>query len=69
MKEKQKLDRRDTYTSGNASHGKSIIIKGGEKKMDISIKKVKLVKYGKGLRFTTQFVSTLPQGVFLEGVK
>ena len=45
-KERQKLDWRDTYTSGNASHGKSIIIKGGEKKMNISIKKVKLVKYG-----------------------
>jgi hypothetical protein len=69
MKEKQKLDRRDTYMPADASHGKSIVIKGEEKKMDISIKKVKLVKYGKGLSFTTQFVSTLPQGVFLEGVK
>ncbi len=69
MKEKQKLDKRDTYTSADASHRKSIIIKGVGKKMDISIKKVNLVKYGEGLMFTTQFFSTLPQGVFLEGVR
>ena len=69
MKEKQKLDRRDTYTPADAPHGKSIIVKGVEKKLDIYTRKFKLVKYGKGLRFTSQFVSTLPQGVFLEGVK
>ena len=68
-KERQKLDWRDTYTSGNASHGKSIIIKGGEKKMDISIKKVKLVKYGEGLMSTTQFLATLPHGISQEGVR
>ena len=54
MKERQKLDRGNTYT-----HRKSIIIKGGKMKMDISIKKVKLVKYGKGLEFTTQFLTYL----------
>ena len=37
--------------------------------MDISIKKVKLVKYGKGLRFTTQFLPTLPHGVSLGAVR
>ena len=58
MKERQKLYRRDAYTSG-----KSIIIKGGEMKMDINIKKVKLTKYGKGLRFTRQFFSTLLHGI------
>ena len=35
---------------GVHNYGKSIVIKGGEKKMDINTKKVKLVKYGKGLR-------------------
>ena len=43
MKERQNLDRRDTYASG-----KSILIKGGEKKMEISTKKVKIVGYAKG---------------------
>ena len=69
MKERQKLDWRNTCTFRNAPYGKSTIIKGGEENMDISMKKVKLVKYGEGLMFTTQFFSTLPQGVFLEGVR
>ena len=69
MKEKQKLDRGDTYTQRDALYGKSILINGGEKKMDISRKKVKLVKFGKGLIFTTQFLPTLSQGVSLEGVR
>ncbi|EQB73902.1 MAG: hypothetical protein AMDU4_FER2C00038G0016 [Ferroplasma sp. Type II] len=69
MKERQKLNQRDTYTSADALHRKSIVIKGEEKKMIISIKKVKLVKFGKGLRFTTQFFSTLMQRVFLEDVR
>ena len=64
MKERQKLGQRNTYTPG-----KSIVIKGGEKKMDISTKKVKIVKYGKGLRFTTQSLLTLPHGVSLEGLR
>ena len=37
--------------------------------MDVSTKKVKLVKYGEGLRFTIQFLPTLSQGVSLEGVR
>ena len=37
--------------------------------MDISIKKVKLVKYGEGLMSTTQFLATLPHGVSEEGVR
>ena len=50
MKERQNLDRRDTYASG-----KSILIKGDETKMDISTKNVKIVGYGRELRFTRQF--------------
>ncbi len=34
--------------------------------MDISIKKVKLVKYGKGLRFNSQFLPPFSKGVSLE---
>ena len=44
---------------GVHNYGKSIVIKGREKKMDINTKKVKLVKYGKGLRFTAQFLPPL----------
>ena len=64
MKERHKLDRRNTYTPG-----KSIVRKGGETKMDISTKNAKIVKYGKGLRFTTQSLLTLPHGVSLEGLR
>ena len=64
MKERQKLGQRNTYTPG-----KSIVIKGGEKNMDISANKVKLVSYGKGLRFTPQFLSTLTHGVSFGGVR
>ena len=64
-KERQKLERRDTYTPADVSHGKSIIAEGGETKMNINIKKVKLVKYGKGLRFTTQFIPAFSHGVSL----
>ncbi|EQB73944.1 MAG: hypothetical protein AMDU4_FER2C00036G0008 [Ferroplasma sp. Type II] len=46
MKEKQKLDRRDTYTPADALYGKSIVVKGVEKKLDIYTRKFKLVKYG-----------------------
>lgn len=62
MKKKQNLDRRDTYTPG-----KSILIKGGEKKMNISTKKVKIVRYARELGFTTQFFSTLLHVVSPEG--
>ena len=68
-KERQKLERRDTYTPADVSHGKSIIAEGGEKKMNINTKKVKLVKYGEGLRFTIQFLSTFPYRISLEGVR
>ena len=64
MKKKQNLDRRDTYTPG-----KSILIKGGEKKMEISTKKVKIVGYGRELMFIRQFLPTLLRKVFLEGLK
>ena len=50
-------------------NGKSIVIKGGEKKMDINTKKVKLVKYGKGLRFTAQFLPPLKKVGILGGVR
>jgi hypothetical protein len=69
MSEKQKLYRRNTYTPADAPHGNSIIIKGVEKKLDISIKKVKIIKHGKGLRFSAQFLPTLSHGVFLGGVR
>ena len=54
---------------GVHSYGKSMIIKGGEKKMDINTKKVKLVKYGKGLRFTAQFLPPLKKVGILGGVR
>ncbi|MHB1708019.1 MAG: RNA-guided endonuclease IscB [Thermoplasmataceae archaeon] len=40
---------------GIHSYGKSIILKGEKGKMDISTKKVKLVKYGKGMQVASQF--------------
>ena len=48
---------------------KSIIEKGEEKKLDINTKKVKLVKYGKGLRFTAQFLPPLKKVGILGGVR
>ena len=39
--------------------GKSVIIKKGEKKMDVNVKKVQLRKYGKGLNFNLQFLPPL----------
>ncbi|MHB1741771.1 MAG: RNA-guided endonuclease IscB [Thermoplasmataceae archaeon] len=52
---------------GVHNYGKSIVIKGGEKKMDINTKKVKLVKHGKGLRFTAQFLPPLKKVGILGG--
>ena len=52
---------------GVHSYGNYVVIRNGEKKMDVNIKKVKLVKYGKGLRFTTQFLHKLLHVVSLEG--
>ena len=54
---------------GMHNYGKSIVIKGGGKKMDINTKKVKLARYGKGLRFSAQFLPTLPHGVSLGEVR
>ena len=53
----------------HAQHRKSIVIKGEEKKMDINTKKVKIVRYCKGLRFATQFLPTFSHRVSLEGVR
>ncbi len=46
---------------------KSTIEKGEEKKLDINTKKVKLVKYGKGLRFTAQFLPPMKKVGILGG--
>ncbi|MHB1811657.1 MAG: RNA-guided endonuclease IscB [Thermoplasmataceae archaeon] len=54
---------------GVHNYGKSIVIKGREKKMDINTKKVKLVKYGKGLKFTAQFLPPLKKVGILGGVR
>ena len=51
------------------NYGKPIVIKGGKKNMDISANKVKLVSYGKGLRFTAQFSLTLTHGISFGGVR
>ena len=45
--------------------GKLIIKKEG-KKMDVSVKKVKLRRYGKGLKFNIQFLPPLKRWVSLE---
>ncbi len=52
---------------GVHSYGKSIVINGGEKKMDISTKKVRFVKYGKGMQFTSQFLPRLKNVGILGG--
>ena len=54
---------------GMHNYGQSIVIKRGGKKMAINTKKVKLVKYGKGLQFAPQFLPTLSDGVSLGGVR
>ncbi len=54
---------------GVHSYGNYVIIRNGEKKMNISTKKVKLARYGKGLRFSTQFLPTLPHGGSLGAVR
>ncbi|MHB8361067.1 MAG: RNA-guided endonuclease IscB [Thermoplasmataceae archaeon] len=61
---------KDKYSVvGIHNYGKSVVIKGGEKKMDISTNKVRLVKYGKGLHFPAQFLPTLMDGVSLGGAR
>ena len=54
---------------GMHSYGKQVIIKKGKKKMDVSMKKVRLVRYGKGLQFQSQFPPTLSDGVSLGGIR
>ena len=46
-------------------HGKSIIIKGVEKNMNISIKKLKMIIYSKGLKSNAQFLPTFSYEVSL----
>ena len=47
--------------------GQPIVIKGGEKKMDVNIKKVNLVRYGKGIQFVPQFLPPLKKVGILGG--
>ncbi len=49
--------------------GKSVIIKKGEKRMDVSVKKVELRRYGKGLKFNLQFLPPLKGGGALGAVR
>ena len=111
MKQKQKLDRRDTCTpmdapqvrgsvilSLNRDHSLSeqdlktlsnnpdvdppqpaggheavmqvfILNRNGKKKMDVSMKKVRLVRYGKGLQFQSRFLPILTGGVSSGGIR
>jgi N6-L-threonylcarbamoyladenine synthase len=55
------------HVAGIHSYGKYVIIRNGEKKMDVNIKKVKIIKYGKGLRFAFQYLPMLKQGVSMGG--
>ncbi|MDA8142369.1 MAG: RNA-guided endonuclease IscB [Thermoplasmatales archaeon] len=50
---------------GVHGYGKYVIIRKGDQKMDVNVKKVKLVKYGKGIQFAPQFLPTLAHGVSL----
>ncbi|MHB1709169.1 MAG: RNA-guided endonuclease IscB [Thermoplasmataceae archaeon] len=54
---------------GIHSYGKYVIIRDGEKKIDVNVKKVKLVRYGKCIQFEPQFRPTLTHGVSLGGVR
>ncbi len=49
--------------SGVHNYGKRVVIRDGDKKMDVNIKKVKMVRYGKGLQFKFRFLPTLMDGV------
>ena len=51
---------------GMHSLGKSVIIKKEGKKMNVNVKKVKLRRYGKGLKFNIQFLPPLKRWVSLE---
>ena len=54
---------------GMHCYGKQAVIRNGEKKMDVSMKKVRLVRYGKGLQFQSRFIPTLTDGVSSGGVR
>ncbi|MHB8360812.1 MAG: hypothetical protein ACYDAO_07125 [Thermoplasmataceae archaeon] len=54
---------------GMRNHGKSVVMKGREKNMDINTKKVKLVKHSKGMQFANQFSSTLTDEVSLRVIR
>ena len=49
--------------SGIRNYGKEVIIRYGDKKMDVNINKVKMVRYGKGLQFQSRFLHNLMDGV------
>ncbi|MCL6089480.1 MAG: RNA-guided endonuclease IscB [Candidatus Thermoplasmatota archaeon] len=50
---------------GVHNYGKYVIIRKGDQKTDANVKKVKLVKYGRGIQFAPQFLPTLAHGVSL----
>ena len=52
--------------AGTHAIGKSVIIKKEGKKMNVNVKKVKLRRYGKGLKFNIQFLPPLKRWVSLE---
>ena len=48
---------------GMHSYGKRAVIRNGEMKMDVSMKKARMVRYGKGLQFQSRFIPALTDGV------
>ena len=52
-----------------ATSGKGMIIKKEEKKMALSVRKVQLRRYGRGLKLNLQFLSALTNGVSLEVIR
>ena len=54
---------------GMHSYGKQIVIRNGEKKIDVNVKKVRLVRYGNGLRFKSRFLPIPMDGVSSGGIR
>ena len=54
---------------GMQNIGKYVVVKKEEKKIVLSVRKVQLRKYGKGLKFNLQFLSALANGVSLEAIR
>ena len=54
-----------TYHSIIKSMKYTVVMEKGEKKMDVSMKKVRLVRHGKGLQFQSQFLPIQKDGVSL----